>query len=644
MRFKKRELENNRMFSIDSTIGEVLENPLGADLIEILRNELKIKKRLIHNGLVKRIRLKTLVTLSAGQLKMDFVEVIVSKLNHYVSQNLPVHRNKIEPRWWKESVAYQIYPRSFKDSNGDGIGDLLGVIEKLDYLKGLGIDLIWLSPVYDSPNDDNGYDIRDYHKIMSEFGTMEDFDRLLSACHQRGMKLIMDLVINHTSDEHEWFVESSKGTDNPYREYYIWKEGNGENPPNNWTSFFSGPAWNHDEKSGQWAMHIWSEKQMDLNWDHEPLRKDIYKMVNWWLDKGIDGFRLDVINFISKESGRPDGNPDIGDMMGITGIEHYAFGPHIHKYLQELNRETFSRYDSVTVGETPGLGLYSSQLFTHEERKELDMVFSFDHIDNPGKDRFDDYRFDLNILKEQMLFWQQEYGNSCWNTLFLENHDYPRMISKINTDPAVREPLAKMLAAMILTLKGTPFIYQGQEIGMVNSDFKTIDDYKDVESLNLYRKLIEEGTGPESALAKVNCGSRDHSRTPMQWSADENAGFTTGEPWIGPGKDYLKYNAEDQMTDQESVYHFYKKMISLRKEHKTLIYGDFIPFKRKRNNVFSFYRKTSGEILYVEMNLSSKNLRRNKRINSENLLLSNYRGPDSKYLNPYEVNIEIIEA
>ncbi|WP_199563460.1 MULTISPECIES: alpha-glucosidase [unclassified Oceanispirochaeta] len=627
------------MYTLESTIGEVLSNPLGADLIEIFRNELKLNRLLIYNGLSRKIKLKTLHKLSRGELSIDFLEMIVSKLNHFRTLELPDHSEEIKPLWWKESVAYQIYPRSFKDSNGDGIGDLGGIIEKLDYLKELGIDLIWLSPVYDSPNDDNGYDIRDYKKIMAEFGTMDDFDSLLSACHQRGMRLIMDLVINHTSDEHQWYVESSRGKDNPYRPYYIWKEGREDEPPNNWTSLFSGPAWNYDKKSGEWSMHIWSKKQMDLNWDHEPLRQDIYKMVNWWLDKGIDGFRLDVINFISKDEGYPDGDPTIAEMMGVCGVEHYAFGKNVHKYLQELHKETFSKYDIVTVGETPGLGLYSSQFFTHEKRKELDLIFNFDHIDNPGNDRFDDYCFDLNILKNQMLFWQQKYGNSCWNSLFLENHDYPRMISKINNDPSVRNPLAKMLAALILTMKGTPFIYQGQEMAMVNVNFESIDDYRDVESLNLYKKLLVDGMSPESALAKVKCGSRDHSRTPMQWTSGKNAGFSSGKPWLDPSMDSMENNIEIQMADNESVFHFYRDLIALRKKYKTLVYGDFLSLRSSRKDMFSYYRKDRDESFYIEMNLSAKMKNRNKKMSENKLLLSSYRNFNPRHLAPYEVNI-----
>lgn len=467
----------------------------------------------------------------------------------------------------------------------------------------MGVDIIWLSPVYDSPNDDNGYDIRDYQKIMDDFGTMEDFDRLLEQVHSRGMKLIMDLVINHTSDEHHWFQESLNNPNSPYRDYYLWKKSSDGNPPNNWTSFFSGSAWNYYEKRDEWALHLFSKKQMDLNWENENLRADIYKMINWWLDKGIDGFRLDVINYISKQQGLPDGNESIGKMMGYFGIEHYFYGPRLHEYLREMRQETFDNYDVFTVGETPGTGMEMSRLLTSEYRKELNMVFSFDHLENPGKVRFDDYRYDLNYLKEYLINWTENYGNDCWMTLFFENHDNPRMISKINPNPEYRNVLGKLLAMIQLTSKGTPFIYQGQELGMVNASFDSISQFRDVESINLYNELLSE-TNSSDALKKVLCGSRDHARTPVQWTSGMNAGFSSAEPWIRINEDYREYNIEDQLKSPLSIINFYKSLIAIRKSNHTLIDGDFIPVKEKIKNIFCYYRILGKEKYYVELNLS----------------------------------------
>lgn len=627
------------MFSENSRLGEVMKNPLGVDIIEMLLGQMNINKLLVDNPLIRQIKLKSLIWLSKGKIDDKFINMLIAKLNHYDNLVLPEQAEEIEPAWWKESVAYQIYPRSFKDSNHDGIGDLCGIIEKLDYLQELGINLIWLSPIYDSPNDDNGYDIRDYKKIMQEYGTMQDFDRLLFEVHKRGIRLIMDLVINHTSDEHKWFVESSKSKDNPYREYYIWEKGKNGKEPNNWTSFFSGSAWNYDPKTDEWSMHIWSKKQMDLNWNYAPMRNDLYEMINWWLNKGIDGFRLDVINFISKESELPDGHPMIEELIGVCGVENYAFGPHVHSYLQELNKETFSHYDVVTVGETPGLGLNTSKYFTHESRKELNMIFNFEHMDNPGRDRFDDYQYDLNILKRQLVKWQMDYGNSCWNSLFLENHDFPRMISKVTKESKYYDAVGKLLATLLLTLKGTPFIYQGQEIGMINAGFNSLEEYRDVESINMYDELIKKGMTKEEAIERIKIGSRDNARVPMQWSSNDFAGFSDVNPWIGVGINYKTINVESQLQDNNSVYHFYKKLIKCRKRYRTLVYGDFIPYKLNKKNRFAYYRKDSDNTFYIEMNLCCTKQKRLKEIDKTKMLLSNYTNNSTRLLKPYEADI-----
>lgn len=620
----------------NSKIKEIYKNPIGRDIINKILLQMNKNERVIDNSIVGNMKFKTFGKLAKNFLGDGFVDVFLTLLNREQS-SLARPTKGVDPVWWKESVVYQIYPRSFNDSNGDGIGDLQGIIARLDYLKELGIDIIWLSPIYDSPNDDNGYDIRDYQKIMSEFGTMEDFDTLLLEVHSRGMKLIMDLVINHTSDEHEWFQESLKNPDSPYGDFYIWKKSSDENPPNNWTSFFSGPAWNYYKERDEWALHLFSKKQIDLNWENKLVRNEIKKMINWWLEKGIDGFRLDVINYISKEPGLPNGNKTIGEMMGYYGVEYYFYGPSLHDYLSELRRETFDKFDVLTVGETPGIGLEMSRLITSESRKELDMIFSFDHLENPGKVRFDSYVYDLNYLKKYYTSWMENYGNDCWMSLFIENHDNPRMISKVNTDPKYREVLGKLLAMMQLTLKGTPFVFQGQELGMVNKKFTHINQFKDVESLNLYTEVLPN-LGEEKAFQKILDGSRDHARSPVQWTNEENAGFSKAEPWIFMDNDYIEYNIEDQLKNQKSIINFYKALIALRKSDTALIYGEFISLTKKKKDLFCYYRVYEDKKYYVELNISSHTKKRPIDVQDYSLLLSNYEKSENT-LRAYEANL-----
>jgi len=508
---------------------------------------------------------------------------------------------------------------------------------KLDYLKELGVDCIWLSPIYDSPCDDNGYDIRDYYAILDEYGTMEEFDQLLEELHQRDMKLIMDLVVNHTSDEHPWFQEALKIPNSKYKEYYFFQKSKDQNPPNNWTSFFSGSAWNYYEELDEWALHLFSKKQMDLNWDNEKVRKDIHKMIRWWLNKGVDGFRLDVINYISKREGLPQGNETIGKLMGYYGVENYYYGPNLHKYLQEIRAEAFEPYGAFSVGETPGVGMEMSKLLTADYRKELDMVFSFDHLETPGHVRFDDYEYDLNYLKEYYINWMEHYGNACWMSLFYENHDNPRMISKVSKNNLHREQLAKLLAMIQFTLKGTPFIFQGQEIGSVNKNFRTMEDLRDVESIRLYQELLTT-VSPDKAFKEVLSGSRDHARTPMQWSNKKNGGFTEGTPWIYTDEDYKEWNVESQLGNENSVLYFYKKLIGLRKEHKALIYGDFEAVHKKKKDRFTYFRKLGNEVFYIECNLSSHSIKRYSSIQGYELVLSNYNTLANE-LRPYEANL-----
>ena len=622
----------------NTPVSEILKTPAGHDIIMKALYSVGISGDFLRKGPLSKLTLGKIVKLSKGKISEEFIDSLLGILNS--EQDIPLEDDApIERKWWKEAVFYQIYPRSFKDSNGDGIGDLRGIIEKLDYLKQLGVNAIWCSPVYDSPNDDNGYDIRDYEKIMEEFGTMEDFDELLSEIHKRDMKLIMDLVINHSSDEHEWFRSSVSDPDSPYKDYYIWRDGDESTPPNNWESLFSGKAWNYYPERKQWAMHLFSSKQMDFNWENENLRQDLYKMINRWLEKGVDGFRLDVISFISKADGLPDGNDIIGSMMGFKGVEHYFYGPRLHKYLHEMAENTFNKYDAFTVGECQGTGIEMSKLMTGDYRKELNVVFAFDHIENPGKKRFSEYRYDLRPMAKEMVKWQLNYGNHCWPTVFFENHDTTRMASKVCPDGMYRDELSKLLAVMQMTFKGVPFIYQGQEIGMTNSEFKSINDFRDVESLNYYKQETEKGADRDEIYRIVKAGSRDNGRTPMCWTADENAGFTSGTPWIEVIPGYKRINVATEEKDKDSVLNFYRKMTELRHNDDTLVYGDFKLAKEKWKNVLAYYRISDKATYYIEINLTPSVQKKPVTTNGFNKIITNVRLCDGDTLAPFEANV-----
>ncbi|WP_062050231.1 alpha-glucosidase [Bacillus sp. JCM 19034] len=498
--------------------------------------------------------------------------------------------------WWKEAVAYQIYPRSFNDSNGDGIGDLKGIIEKLDYLKELGIDVIWICPMYRSPNDDNGYDISDYQDIMEDFGTMDDFDQLLKAVHERGMKLILDLVINHTSDEHPWFIESRSSKDNPYRDYYIWHPGKDGKEPNNWESIFGGSAWEYDEKTKEYYMHVFSRKQPDLNWENEEVRHALYEMVNWWLDKGIDGFRVDAISHIKKVPGFPDlPNPEMKKY--VPSFEGHMNREGIQSFLEELNRETFAKYDIMTVGEANGVHVDQADQWVGEENGYFNMIFQFEHLSLWGKSATGG--LDLPTLKETLTRWQEGLEGLGWNALFLENHDQPRSVSTWGNDKAYRIQSAKSLAALYFFMKGTPFIYQGQEIGMTNVQFDSIDDYNDVAIKNLYHNELEYGKSHEEIMQVIWKNGRDNSRTPMQWSSESNAGFTTGTPWLKVNPNYKEINVENEKQNPNSIYHFYKNMIELRKQSEALTYGTYELVAKDHPSVYAYTRKTTDEKILV---------------------------------------------
>lgn len=575
----------NKKLGYDSRIGELFENPVGHDAIARLLLQLGLPERIVTNGAVSRLKLRTVVRLTEGKFDKDFFDALLHLLNAHAGETaLHAPKGKMKPKWWKEAVFYQIYPRSFCDSNGDGIGDLPGIISKLDYLEELGVDALWLSPVYDSPNDDNGYDIRDYDKIMREFGTMEDFDLLLSEVHKRGMRLIMDLVINHTSDEHVWY-QKAKQEGSPYREYYFFRKDNGSHtPPNNWTSFFSGSAWKYEEDSDSWALHLFSKKQMDLNWDNPKVREEVTAMINRWLDKGVDGFRMDVINYISKEEGLPQGNETIGSLMGYSGIEHYYYGPKLHQYLREIREKAFEPHGAFSVGETPGLGMKMCQLVTGEERRELDMVFSFDHLETPGHVRFEDYAYDLNYFRDYMIDWMSHYGDNCWMSLFYNNHDNPRMISKITKDSTRHTALAKLLALMQFTLKGTPFIFQGDEMGLANYDFTSMKQITDVEAKGYYAEHIQSGP-EEDVFAVILAGTREHARVLLPWNEK-----------LPPWHEGLRQEPKQEVLDA------YRELLHLRHQEKTFVYGKFRVLCRKKDR-FVYTRSYRGRLYLIDCNL-----------------------------------------
>ncbi len=512
----------------------------------------------------------------------------------------------MDRQWWKEASVYQIYPRSFMDTDKDGIGDLRGITSKLDYLKDLGIEVIWLSPFFDSPNDDNGYDIRDYRSIHPDFGTMEDFEAMLSGIHSRGMKLLIDLVVNHSSDEHPWFLESKQSRDNPYRDYYIWKDGRGDAPPNHWESVFSGPAWTFDETTGQYYLHLFSKKQPDLNWDNPRLRQEVYGIMNFWLAKGVDGFRMDVINLISKEF-NPEGKNGEAD-----GGDYYFMGPHLHEYLQEMNRTVLQGRDIMTVGECPGTTPEDAIDLTAPEREELNMIFVFEHmdIDSGPLGKWDFTPVDLVKLKKILGKFQRELHGRAWNSLFLNNHDQPRMVSRFGDDrEQYRVRSAKMLAHITHFMEGTPYIYQGEELGMTNLHLEDLEGLRDIESINAYRDLTKRGVfSPEHMLEAIRRKGRDNARSPMQWTDEANGGFTRGTPWIGVNPNYQAINAADQAGDRDSVLAYYKTILRLRREIPVIVYGDYQPLYEEDDRLFAWTRQLGNEGLICLNNFTAEEL------------------------------------
>ncbi|MBT2687320.1 alpha-glucosidase [Bacillus sp. ISL-47] len=545
--------------------------------------------------------------------------------------------------WWKEAVGYQIYPRSFQDSNGDGIGDLQGIIQRLDYIKGLGIDVIWICPMYKSPNDDNGYDISDYQDIMEDFGTMEDFNQLLDEVHKRDMKLILDLVLNHTSDEHPWFIESRSSKDNPKRDWYIWRDGKKGQEPNNWESIFGGSAWEYDAETEQYFLHVFSTRQPDLNWEKKEVRDALYDTVNWWLDKGIDGFRIDAISHIKKRPGFPD-MPNPKKKKYVSSFDMHMNQEGIHGFLKEFKDRTYANYDVMTVGEANGVTVDEADLWVGEEKGKMDMIFQFEHLGlwdaetNP--------ELDIVELKKVLTRWQKGLEGDGWNALFIENHDKPRVVSTWGNDDKYWHQSATSMGAMYFLMQGTPFIYQGQEIGMTNVHFPSIEDYDDVAVKNLYRIKKEEGMAHQAIIEIIWASSRDNSRTPMQWSTKENAGFTTGQPWMKLNPNFTNINVEVQSQDEGSILSFYKKMIRLKKENDVFTYGQYDLLLEEDKQIYAYTRTSEVDQVVVITNLSAKEagFKSEFMLSFDQLLLNNYAVEkhedfDSFNLKPYEARV-----
>jgi len=565
--------------------------------------------------------------------------------------------NICKKKWWKECTVYQIYPRSFHDSNGDGVGDLRGIISKLDYIKELGIDVIWLSPVYKSPNDDNGYDISDYCEINPEFGTMKDYDEMLAEAHKRNIKIVMDLVVNHTSDEHRWFQEAKKSKVNPYRDYYIWRPPHPETgkEPSNWASFFGGSTWEYDETTNEYYLHLFSKKQPDLNWENPKLREEIFNMMNFWLKKGVDGFRMDVINVISKDSTFPNVLESSDSPYHWAG-EYFVNGPRLMEYLQEMKSKVLSKNDVITVGETPFFKVEDGARLTNENNGVLNMLFHFELMDVdtiPGKEKWNFKPWKLDSIRDIMSGWQLELHGKGWNSLYLENHDQPRSVSRFGDDKKYRKESAKMLATWLHMMQGTPYIYQGQEIGMTNAYYKTIDEYRDIETKNFYeeattiRKLL-----PDKVIDSIQKKSRDNARTPVQWDDSENSGFSTGNPWIGVNPNYKYINVKESISDSDSIFHYYQKLIKLRKSNDVVVYGTYIPIINGHQQIYAYLRTLKDKALLVIANFSGETPKfdipkpETFECSSSELLISNYPSKESFErsfnMKPYESRVYLL--
>ncbi|KRL08145.1 MAG: alpha-glucosidase [Liquorilactobacillus hordei] len=554
----------------------------------------------------------------------------------------------MKKKWWQKAVVYQVYPRSFQDSNDDGIGDLGGVLKRLPYIKKLGVDVIWLNPVYKSPDKDNGYDISDYRSIQPKFGNMEIFDKLLAEAHRLGLRIVMDLVVNHTSDQHKWFKESQKSKDNPYRDFYIWRDGKEGKVPNNWGSFFGGSTWEYNEATKQYYLHLFAKGQPDLNWENPEVREHVWDLMKFWLDKGIDGFRMDVINFLSKPAGLPDApNPEKAEFGSVEPM--VADGPKLNEYLREMNDKVLSHYDVMSVGEMPSSTPEDAIEYTGLEAKELNMVFQFDHVtltmnDDPRIGKWNDQPVKLVDLKKSLSKWQKALDGKGWNSLYWNNHDRARVVSRFGNDsPKYRVKSAEMLATILHMLQGTPYVYQGEELGMTNAHFENLEDYQDIESLEAYHQLVEREqlVDHDTMMRYLATESRDNARTPMQWDDSVNAGFTNGTPWMRLNKNYPEINAKNELEDQNSIFYYYQKLIELRHNSDLIIYGNYVELDPEDEEVFAYKRNYEGKTLLVIGNFTDKKIKRNYNIpEDKRMVIGNYKDSYSENeLRPYEVRV-----
>jgi len=552
--------------------------------------------------------------------------------------------------WWKKSVVYQVYPRSYQDSNGDGIGDLPGLTSRLPYIKDLGADVIWLNPIYKSPDKDNGYDISDYRSIQPAYGTMDDFDKMLQEAHTLGLKIVMDLVVNHTSDQNKWFQESKKSKDNPYRDYYIWRDPVDGHEPNNWGSYFNGSTWKFDETTGQYYLHLFADGQPDLNWENPKVRDEVWNVMRFWLDKGVDGFRMDVINLISKPAGLPDGKKAPDEKYASIG-KLVADGPRLNEFLHEMNDKVLSKYDVMTVGEMPDSTPEDAIKYTGLDSHELNMVFQFDHVglagnDDPRLGKWSDKKVNLVELKHSLSKWETELNGKGWNSLYWNNHDQPRTVSKFgNDDPKYRVRAAKMLGTTLHMMQGTPYVYEGEDLGMTNVHYTKLSQYEDIESLNSYREFVEDEKiiDKDTMLKYMSARSRDNARTPMQWDENKHSGFTSGEPWFALNPNYKDINARDQIEDKNSVFTYYKKLIQLRHDSDLIVYGDYELLDPEDNEVFAYKRRYNGETLLVISNFTYQELTRDYGQSQGKQLISNYADDKNMELRPYESKVYLFK-
>jgi len=606
----RRKRRDNPVLDESSQLRDFYAHPVGRDLIDKMLHQRGRSNKWVDNPLVGRLRLGTVARLAHLFTGPDLVPTLLGVVN--AEPDVPQHdAGEPEATWWKQAVFYQVYPRSFADSDGDGIGDLGGILGKLDYLADLGVDCVWLSPIFDSPWEDGGYDIRDYRAVLAELGTLEQLDAVIAGCHARGMRIILDLVVNHTSDQHEWFQRALADPDGPYGEYYFLLPADPEHPdqpPNNWKSAFSGPAWRWLPEIDRWVLHLFAPGQPDLNWENPRVRDEVIDVCLWWFDRGIDGFRMDVINFISKTPGLPDGHDFVGELVEVAGVEHYFYGPRLHEFMRELRERAFeghaSREPKLMVGETPGVGVETGKLLTGADRGELDLIFSFDHLESGANTRYDDYRYDLEFYKRYLVDYQDRLGSNHWLTLFFENHDNPRMISKVNPDPEHRVALGKLLGTLLLTMRGTPFLYQGQELAAVNQPFEGLDDLRDVESLNRYRSQVEAGVSEADAWAQTLTSSRDHSRVPLRWDASAGGGFSSGTPWIVGRDDTPGFSAAEQSADPDSVLQHYRALIALRRRSPALRLGEIEFRDVDRAGYFGWVRRSGDDRFLIQLNLT----------------------------------------